>query len=56
MDGIDADVSLAHGIANFVVNGLVWTEFFFLLKSSVLVCVDKTALDFFFGKERCLDC
>ena len=29
MDGIDADVSLAHGIANFVVNGLVWTEFFF---------------------------
>lgn len=29
MDGIDADVSLAHGIANFVVNGLVWTGVFF---------------------------
>ena len=33
MDGIDVDVSLAHGIANFALNGLVCTRRF--LKSSV---------------------
>lgn len=37
MDGIDVDVSLAHGIANFALNGLVWTRRF--LKSSVSVLV-----------------
>jgi len=37
MDGIDVDVSLAHGIANFALNGLVWTRRF--LKSLVSVLV-----------------